>query len=75
MLSNSVAQALGRSYPQVVSLEVDAEDVVMRGCAFDCYLLDVARGVANQHLGFVGVERGPIDSPVCAIVVSQSFIG
>src|ERR1019366_3545970 len=75
MLPNAVAQALGRRYPQVVSLEVDPEDVVMRGRAFDCHLLDPACSVTNQHLRLVGVERRPIDGPVCAVVVSQSFVG
>src|SRR5450759_348724 len=75
MLPNAVAQALGGRYPKVVPLEVNPENVVMRGRAFNCYLLHSAGCVANQHLGLVGLERRPIDSPVRAIVVSQSFIG
>ena len=68
-------KTLGRRYPQVVPLKVDSEDVVMRGRAFHRYLLDDACRIAHQHLRLVRVERRPIDGPVCAIVISQSFIG
>src|ERR1039458_4564302 len=42
-----------------------------RGCSY-------ARArfrLTDEHLRRVGVERRPIDGPVCAVVVSQSFVG
>src|ERR1039457_2833928 len=75
MLPNAVAQAFGGRYPDVIALKVDSENVVMGWRALHRYLLDLASRIANQHLRLVRVERGTIDGPVSAVVISQPLVG
>src|SRR5271157_494263 len=75
LLSNSVAQPLGRGDPYVTALKVDAENVVVSRRGGDgnrCYL---ALRVAHRHLRLAVCERRTIGRPVDAVVVGQPLVG
>src|SRR5581483_809902 len=74
-LPNPVTQPVRGSDPEVVALKVDRENVVVRWSTLNRYVLNLAIPVAHHHLRRMGIECRPIHRPICAIVVSQSFIG
>src|SRR6202049_304621 len=75
LLTNAVAQSLGRRDPKVVALEVDAENIVVcRGSLYGNFFHD-SRRVAHEHFRLVGIERRTIDRPVRAVEVGEAFVG
>src|ERR1035441_2471019 len=74
-LMNSLAQPLGGCNPDVVALKVDAENIVVGRRGGDGDRRYLALRVAHRHLRLAVFERGAIDGPVHAVVVSQPLIG
>ena len=70
-----MAQALCRRDPDVVSLEINAENVVMRRVLFARN--DVCHFPAASRTSISGlwVSRGPVNRPVRAVVIGQTFVG
>jgi hypothetical protein len=75
LLSNAVTKAFGSRHPYVITLEIDAQDVVMRRRRVHLDLAGFSGGVPHQHLRFAGVEIGPIHRPIGAVVVGQALVG
>src|SRR5579872_1013114 len=73
-LANTVAQPLCGRGPYVVTLEIDAENIVVRGGRLNCDLLHIAFRVAYEHLWLMRVESGAIDRPVRAVVIGESLV-
>src|ERR1039458_4991441 len=71
----SGAQTLGGCNPDVVALEVDAENIVVGRRGGDRDWRYLALRVAHRHLRLAVFERGAIDGPVDAVIVSQPLIG
>src|SRR5512133_3058247 len=74
VLPNSVTQALGGCDPNVVALEIDAEDVIVGRRRIDAYGSRIAVGVAHQHFRLAGFERWPVDGPVRTVVVREALV-
>src|ERR1035437_3618549 len=74
-LMNSVAQTLSGCNPDVVALEVDAENIVVCRRGGDRDWRYLALRVAHHHFRLAVFERGAIDGPVHAVIVSQPLVG
>src|SRR5208283_1112475 len=74
-LADAVTQSLGGCDPEVVTLKVHAENIVVCWSCLHRDALHLAARVAHQHLRLVGAERGTVHRPVCAVVVSQTLVG
>src|SRR3974390_2659294 len=75
LLPCPVTQSLGRRHPDVIALEVNAEDVVVCRCRLHRNVRYVAIRVAHVHLGRAGLEVRAIHCPVRAVVICQPLIG
>src|ERR1017187_3128731 len=75
LLSNSVAQPLGRGDPYVAALKVDAENIVVGRRGGHGHRRYLTLRVANRHLRLAVRERRAIDGPVDAVVVGQPLVG
>ena len=70
-----MTQSLGGGDPDVVSLKIDSENVVVRRGCLNGTAFTLPLGVAHQHLRFVGVESGAVHRPVRTVVVGEAFVG
>src|ERR1039458_8658325 len=75
LLSNSVAQPLGCSDPNVAALEVDAENVVVGRRGGDRDRRYGSLRIAHRHLRLAVFKRRAIDGPIYAVVVGQPLVG
>src|SRR5215469_11808590 len=63
-----------RSDPDIVSLEIDSENVVVRRRGLSRNTAHLSDFVADQHFRRVRVERRTVDGPILTIVVSQPLV-
>src|SRR5271157_4089653 len=70
-----MTQTLGGGDPEVVSLKVHPENVVVRGGGLYREVLHLAGGIAHQHFRLVRAERRTVHRPVLAVVVGQTLVG
>src|SRR5260370_19240077 len=68
-----MTQTMGSRNPNVFSLKINSENVVVRRGRLDCDLLFISCGVAYQHLRLMRVESGTVDRPVRSVVVRKAF--
>src|ERR1017187_3571396 len=73
-LSNSMTQSFGRRNPDVLALEVNCEDVVVRRSRVHCDWCCGPHCVAHVHFWFAGSERRSVYCPVYPVVVGQSLV-
>src|SRR5437899_9284403 len=69
-----MTQTMGSRNPNVFSLKINSENVVVRRGRLDCDLLFISCGVAHQHLRLMRVESGTVDRPVRSVVVRKAFV-
>src|SRR5580765_4159062 len=75
LLANAMTQAMGSRYPNVVSLEIDSQDVVVRGRGLNGYLLlQLPCRVRDVHLRFVRIERRAVDRKIRPVGVNETFV-
>src|SRR5690242_16998567 len=75
MNSNSVADAAGRSDPNIVALKIHAENIVVSRRRLDLARRRLPGRVPNNHLGLAAVEARPVDGPILAVEVRKSLVG
>src|SRR5690242_13789648 len=69
-----MTQSLSRRHPKVVSLKINAENVVVSWSSRHRDFDRLAIAVTHQHFGLVGVESRAIYRPIRAVVISQTFV-
>src|ERR1700734_2522450 len=71
---NSVTQSLCGRDPDVATLKINPENVVMRRSRLHRNPRYMPRRIACSHLRLARIQRRPINRPVGSVVINQSFI-
>src|SRR5215831_2846832 len=75
LLSYAVTQSFGSCNPEIISLEVHTQYIVVGRRCIDGDIGDAAVDVAHVHLRRASLETRPIDGPVSSVVVGETLVG